>query len=90
MIYNVKEIEDVFLDKINKLVQELDKPPYRIVDFKVAKHTNFVFVLLLSVFKIGFRSLPSREIYTIMYNPKTGIYTYHEGEPEVKPEILVN
>lgn len=88
------EFDVIFQEKTKEFAQSLRSAclakGYAVHNLSVAKAADYVYVYELLVSNMGIRSLPHQLTYTVMYNPKTEAYIWHEDAPIMKREKAIN
>lgn len=88
------EFDVIFKEKTEEFASELRTAAlsrgFAVHGLTVSKAADFVYVYEILVSQMGFRSLPRRMIYTLMYNPKTKEYIWHEDAPIMQHEKAIN
>lgn len=92
-----KEFDVIFEPKIHEfatvLSEEALRKGFKIHAVDVDKQRDFIYLVQVMVTQRGMRMLPMRLLYTIMFNPVTEDYIWHEGLPRAprgQDERLVN
>lgn len=92
-----KEFDQIFEPKVyefaEKLSDEALNKGFKVHAVDVDKQRDFVYIIQVMVTKVGMRMLPMRMIYTVMFNPVTEEYIWHEGLPRAprgQDERVVN
>lgn len=87
----IKEFEPIFEKKINEFAEKLSKEALKkgfiVHSVDVDRQRDFVYIVQIMVTMKGMRMLPVRQIYTIMFNPKTEQYIWHEGLPRAPKNL---
>lgn len=80
-----KEFDEIFKSKCEEFGQTLGgvalAKGWRVHSIDVEKQRDFMYLFTLMVTKAGLRMLPMRMFYTVMYNPVTAEYMWHDGIP---------
>lgn len=89
-----KEFDEIFKVKATEFAQTLgavsETKGYIIHGVDIAKAFNYVYTFTMLVTKKGFRMLPMRVVKTVMYDPITDAYLWHDGYPDEKEEKVLN
>lgn len=88
------EFDEIFKTKATEFCQVLKGVAHqrgRIVhSVDIQKHKAFIYMFDIRTSIARMRMLPVSSIYTVMYNPKSDKYTWHEGYPRNSHEKVIN